>query len=84
MLNSSSSLMFLSSDKRCLLVSSTSNEYVLRPLAILRNLSRFGEFHLGMQCDAAEFFYGLMDSLQMCLLHGKKVFDDFVLFVSGN
>ncbi len=50
------------------LVSKTTSEYVLRPIKILRNLSVFGEFHLGVQSDAAEFFYGIMESLQKALI----------------
>lgn len=73
------------------LVSSTSSDYILRPVGLLRNLTKFGEFQLGMQSDAAEFYMGcvvvfwvlicnsfkrLMESCHNALFAGKKLSHD--------
>ncbi len=55
------------------LVSGTSSEYFVRPMQILRHLSSFGDFRLGMQSDAAEFFYGLVNSMQTALIGNRKL-----------
>ena len=59
------------------LVSNTSAEYFVRPLEILRHLRAFGEdFRQGLQSDAAEFFYGVVNAMQTALVGSAKVTPD--------